>query len=212
MQINFAGATQIRHVIQGARSEVLLAMAGNCSVDGQVDVTAAHSVSGDPGVSVKMYIPSTARYGHELPEHRLASLAKEGIQIRSTPDNPPRMVIIDRSVVVLARNREDYSNGALIGRELPFTPMLVRSLTASVPAQRDDAPDAETGGSEEPLHPRSREVLRQLTLGTKDETAAREMGMALRTYRRVVSRLMESLDASSRFQAGYLAAQRDLLR
>ncbi|MGW0752886.1 hypothetical protein [Streptomyces sp. NPDC002587] len=58
----------------------------------------------------------------------------------------------------------------------------------------------------------AREVLRQLALGTKDETAAREMGMALRTYRRVVAQLMENLDARSRFQAGFLAGQRGLLQ
>lgn len=65
---------------------------------------------------------------------------------------------------------------------------------------------------EEGLTALDREVLRQLALGTKDETAAREMGLALRTYRRMVARLMDSLDARSRFQAGYLAGQRGLLQ
>ncbi|WP_327253843.1 hypothetical protein [Streptomyces sp. NBC_01244] len=207
MQMNFAGATQIRHAIQGARSEVLLAVPGSCSFDGrQVDVTAAHSITGDPDVSVQMYVPSTARDAQALHARSLAALAKDGIRIHSMADAAPRMAIIDRSIVVLARNREDYDNGALIGRELPFTSMLVRSLTAPAPAGREDEPAADGD-----LHPLSREVLRQLTLGTKDEAAAREMGMALRTYRRVVSGLMDSLDARSRFQAGYRAAQRDLL-
>jgi hypothetical protein len=206
MQIDIVGATQIRHAIRSARSEVLLSLPGNCSLDGQVDVTAAHSLSDESGISVKMYVPASARGTHALPERRLAALAKDGIQIRSTRDAIPRMAIIDRSVVVLAQNQEDYSHGAFIGRELPVTRMLVRSLTAPAPV-----PEETSSSDETELHPLSHEVLRQLTLGTTDETAAREIGMALRSYRRVVSQLMDSLDARSRFQAGYLAARRDLL-
>ncbi|WP_412077699.1 hypothetical protein ACLF6K_25415 [Streptomyces xanthophaeus] len=206
MQINIAGATQIRHAIQSARSEVLLALPASCSFDGQVDVVAAQRLSGDSGVSVKVFVPAAARGTKELPEHRLAALAKDGMEIHSMPDTAPRMAIVDRSVVVLARNQEDYSHGALIGRELIVTRMLARSLTAPAPSGQDTAPVPEAE-----LHPLSREVLRQLALGSTDETAARQIGMALRTYRRVVSRLMDSLDARSRFQAGYLAAQRDML-
>ncbi|WP_411106767.1 hypothetical protein [Streptomyces sp. cmx-4-9] len=205
MQINIAGATQIRHAIQNARSEVLLALPANCAFEGQVDVAAAQLLSAETGVSVKVYVPAAARGTGDLPEYRLTALAKDGMEIHSTHDTTPRMAIVDRSVVVLARNQEDYSHGALIGRELIVTRMLVRSLTAPAPTEQDAAaPEAE-------LHPLSREVLRQLALGSTDETAARQIGMALRTYRRVVSRLMDSLDARSRFQAGYLAAQRDLL-
>ncbi|MFE0695119.1 hypothetical protein ACFXOK_00265 [Streptomyces sp. NPDC059173] len=117
------------------------------------------------------------------------------------------MVIIDRSVVVLARNRTDYADGALIGHGLPFTPMLVRILTSAARVEKHETPPVE----EEPLTPLSREILRQLSRGAKDEAAARDMGMALRTYRRAVARLMDSLDATSRFQAGYAAAQRNWL-
>ncbi|MFE2166027.1 hypothetical protein ACFXB3_13305 [Streptomyces sp. NPDC059447] len=207
MQMNFAGPTQIRHAIRGARREVLLAMPHNCSLEGQIDVTAAHSVTADSEVSVKVFVPTAARGGAEPRETRLAELAKEGMQIHAMPGQSPRMAIIDGSVVIWALNQEDYSDGAFIGHRLPFIPLLVRSLTApeQLPGDEDDI------AAGEHLNPVSREVLRQLTLGTKDETAARDMGMALRTYRRMVARLMDSLDARSRFQAGYLAAQRNLL-
>ncbi|MFI5830157.1 hypothetical protein ACIA6C_23410 [Streptomyces sp. NPDC051578] len=207
MQMNFAGQAQIRRAIHGARSEVLLAVPGEGPLEDQVDVTAAHGMTGSAGVSVKMYVPAAARGTDRLPERQLAALARRGVEIHSTPGRSPRMVIIDRSVVVLARNEEDYSEGALIGHSLPFTPMLVHSLTASAPNGPEDRPVPE-----EALTALDREVLRQLALGTKDETAAREMGLALRTYRRMVARLMDSLDARSRFQAGYLAGQRGLLQ
>lgn len=55
--------------------------------------------------------------------------------------------------------------------------------------------------------PLVRDVVRCLASGAKDETAARELGLSLRTYQRLVSRIMDELDARSRFQAGYLLAQ-----
>ncbi|WP_300010184.1 hypothetical protein [Pseudonocardia sp.] len=52
------------------------------------------------------------------------------------------------------------------------------------------------------------EVLRALGGGSTDECAARELNMSTRTYRRRVAELMARLGASSRFQAGMLAASR----
>ncbi|HEX4700500.1 MAG TPA: DNA-binding response regulator [Pseudonocardiaceae bacterium] len=48
-------------------------------------------------------------------------------------------------------------------------------------------------------------ILRHLSAGQKDETAARSMGLSVRTYRRRVAELMALLGADSRFQAGVRA-------
>lgn len=206
MQMHYTDAADVRRAITGARWEVILSMPSARLVPGEVDFTAAHSVSGNPGVSVRVYVPRDPAGRASRLDRGLAELAREGAQVHTVGGRNPRMAIIDRSVVVLARNEEDYSDGALIGRRLPFTPLLARSLMMSPAAaeQREPAGDG--------LPPVSREVLRQLALGSKDETAAREMGMALRTYRRAVAQLMETLDARSRFQAGFLAGQRGLLQ
>ncbi|HEX3780075.1 MAG TPA: DNA-binding response regulator [Pseudonocardiaceae bacterium] len=50
-------------------------------------------------------------------------------------------------------------------------------------------------------------ILRLLSAGQKDETAARQLGLSVRTYRRRVAELMELLGASSRFQAGVRARE-----
>ena len=50
-------------------------------------------------------------------------------------------------------------------------------------------------------------ILRTLSAGQKDETAARQLGLSVRTYRRRVAELMETLGASSRFQAGVRARE-----
>jgi hypothetical protein len=63
--------------------------------------------------------------------------------------------------------------------------------------------------------PRQREtasqVLAALREGRKDDVAARELGMSVRTYRRYVADFMRELDATSRFQAGVRAAELRLL-
>jgi len=56
-----------------------------------------------------------------------------------------------------------------------------------------------------------RQVLELLTLGSKDESIARQLGVSLRTVRRRVAELMGELDSGTRFQAGVEAARRGLL-
>ncbi|MCD9899941.1 LuxR C-terminal-related transcriptional regulator [Streptomyces sp. MT29] len=57
-----------------------------------------------------------------------------------------------------------------------------------------------------------RTVLRLLSEGARDETIARRLGVSLRTCRKYVAEIFEAIGAESRFQAGYLAAQRGLLK
>ena len=55
------------------------------------------------------------------------------------------------------------------------------------------------------------QVLDLLGQGVKDETAARMLGLGVRTYRRRVAELMEALGAGSRFQAGVRARELGLV-
>jgi DNA-binding CsgD family transcriptional regulator len=55
------------------------------------------------------------------------------------------------------------------------------------------------------------QVLDLLSNGCKDETAARQLGLSVRTYRRYVAGLMARLAATSRFQAGAQAARLGLI-
>lgn len=56
------------------------------------------------------------------------------------------------------------------------------------------------------LTPLERRILHQLCLGAKDVSAARMLGISVRTYRRHVTAVCVHLDASSRFEAGVKAA------
>lgn len=57
----------------------------------------------------------------------------------------------------------------------------------------------------------TRRILERLRDGHTDATAARELQVSLRTYRRHVAEIMRELDASSRFQAGVRAVELGLL-
>lgn len=53
----------------------------------------------------------------------------------------------------------------------------------------------------------TRKILNLLARGYKDDVAARQLGVSVRTYRRYVADLLRELDAESRFQGGVRAAQ-----
>lgn len=64
------------------------------------------------------------------------------------------------------------------------------------------AAPVETDAPASPLTPLERRILHQLRHGAKDASAARMLGISVRTYRRHVTALCTRLGASSRFEAG----------
>ncbi|GLW73278.1 hypothetical protein Kpho02_55770 [Kitasatospora phosalacinea] len=69
---------------------------------------------------------------------------------------------------------------------------------------------ADTGGLR--LDPTQAEVLRMLGAGMKDDAAARQMNVSVRTYRRHVAAILKHLEVDSRFEAGLRVAELGLLR
>ncbi|WP_406329438.1 response regulator transcription factor [Streptomyces sp. NBC_00203] len=61
------------------------------------------------------------------------------------------------------------------------------------------------------LDPAQAQVLRLLGSGMKDDTAARQMNVSVRTYRRHVAAILKSLHVNTRFEAGLKAAELGLL-
>jgi hypothetical protein len=57
----------------------------------------------------------------------------------------------------------------------------------------------------------TQQVLAFLSTGYKDDVAARQLGMSVRTYRRYVAVILRDMGATSRFQAGVKAAELGLL-
>jgi DNA-binding NarL/FixJ family response regulator len=150
-----------------------------------------------PGVLLN---PSTAQH--------LVALRAAGADIRISQDEINETIILDRRVVILAGDlsagRRSYS---VISQ--PDTVAAVASLfeaawRGSTALDVYDAQLAELRS----IAPR---VLELLAGGGKDESAARALGLGVRTYRRRVAELMSALGAESRFQAGVRARELGLV-
>ncbi|HEY4018924.1 MAG TPA: DNA-binding response regulator [Pseudonocardiaceae bacterium] len=152
----------------------------------------------------KLYNPSAlAEPG--VTEHLLA-IAELGAKVRiCVAALPHETLIVDGRVAVLA--------GPLVAGERDFTVVTTPDVVSSV---RTLVLTAWQGATELtdylPAPPpfvddQGLTILRTLSAGQKDETAARQLGLSVRTYRRRVAELMDLLGASSRFQAGVRARE-----
>ncbi|KOX16044.1 LuxR family transcriptional regulator [Saccharothrix sp. NRRL B-16348] len=147
-----------------------------------------------PGVLLN---PSTAQH--------VRWVSAQGAAVRITPDDINETIIIDRRFAILAGDlvdgRRDYG--------VVTEPTVVQNVASLFDAAWRSATDlAVYDAQHAELRALAPRVLELLASGCKDETAARTLGLGVRTYRRRVAELMTALGAESRFQAG--ARARDL--
>ncbi|MTE22403.1 helix-turn-helix transcriptional regulator [Streptomyces sp. TRM43335] len=135
-----------------------------------------------------------------------AWLARMGGEVRTVPSLPLRMLIVDRRTAVVPIAPDNTHEGALL--------LTSRGVLAGLNALFEKVwEEAEPLGVEQAPEPgeptaQERELLRLLAAGHTDEGVSRQLGTSVRTTRRIVARLMDALDARSRFEAGYKAARR----
>jgi DNA-binding CsgD family transcriptional regulator len=135
-------------------------------------------------------------------------LAARGGQTRSCPTLPMSLVIVDRRVALVPLDPAEPRRGAL---EVT-APGVVEGLCALFEhVWAISVPFGEAPADGHGLSPVERTLLRLLLDGVTDETAARRLGVSLRTVRRTMSSLMSRLGARSRFEAGARAVQRGWL-
>lgn len=146
---------------------------------------------------------------------RLRSLVAptDALEMRVTASPLQDLILVDRQVALVFSRSATGMRHALLVRN----PILVQTLhglfadgwAAAAPvacAGRDrDTPGARA------LSEVATRILVSLRAGEKDDTAARKLGMSVRTYRRHVADIMRDVNATSRFQAGVRAAELRLL-
>ncbi|MFR9799989.1 helix-turn-helix domain-containing protein [Streptomyces sp. MS06] len=137
-------------------------------------------------------------------------LVSAGVQVRTVPTLPNRMIIADKLSAVIATDSDDTAEGAIVVR----TPGVLTTLCSLFET---------TWQRSEPLHssaqaplgndltPQKQEALQLLAQGATDETVAKRLGVSPRTARRISTALMAHLGARSRFQAGVHAVRRGLV-
>jgi hypothetical protein len=147
----------------------------------------------------KMYNPGAV--ADPADAAHLSEIAAVGVRVRICPTTlAHETIIIDGRVAIVAGARvagvRDYS--VIMSPEVVAG---VRSLFMATWAGATELaeylPSAPPAVDEQGMA-----ILRLLAGGQKDETAARSMGVSVRTYRRRVAELMTLLGAESRFQAG----------
>ncbi|MEI7032429.1 helix-turn-helix transcriptional regulator [Streptomyces pratensis] len=154
--------------------------------------------------SVALQDPPTAAYLRELAEH--------GAAIRVTADTTERLLVYDRRAALVPLDPRDTSRGALVAHRSGLVSNII-ALFDRIWEQADDLPPAGGGeGGDDPAVPApsgiERRVLVSMCTVGKDEAGARELGVSVRTYRRHVADLMQTLGAASRAQAALLARER----
>ncbi|WIX80179.1 DNA-binding response regulator [Amycolatopsis carbonis] len=154
----------------------------------------------------KIYLPSVLLDGASVEHLRL--LRELGAQIRISEREINETIILDGRLAILAAEvTPDGRSYTVLSR-----PDLVNGISSLFEAAWRSSTDLaafETRFAE--LRQNTPRLLDLLLSGCTDETAARTMGVGLRTYRRYVAELMAALGATSRFQAGARAKEAGLL-
>ena len=153
-----------------------------------------------PDVDVRVIYPSSALLGLGAP----VADTRDGVVLRVVSSPPAGLHVFDRRVAVLDSTSQETSfvvHGTDLVRVLHAFFEAWWAMSRTTPSTSDGS-----GPSEEELV-----LLQFLAEGAKDEHVARKLGLSVRTVRRKISHLLEQLDASSRFQAGVLAARRGWL-
>ncbi|WP_127130036.1 LuxR family transcriptional regulator [Georgenia sp. SYP-B2076] len=155
------------------------------------------------GIKNRSIYPAAARHAEGVPEYA-AWLAERGAAARTSITVPNRILIYDGEVAVLNFDPEDYWRGAVIVN----TPGVVATLRALFELLWEGGTDlAPTAADEDQLRPEERELLQLLARGMKDEAIARQLGISIRTVRRMINTLSSRMGTASRFALGVRAAQ-----
>lgn len=154
----------------------------------------------------KIYRPSVLL--DPVSARHLAEVSAAGAEIRVSQDEINETIILDRRIVILAG---DSSAGVRSYSVIPLPEVVQGVLSLFEAAWRGATDLAVYDAQTAELRLLAPRVLEFLASGCKDETAARALGLGVRTYRRRVAELMAALGADSRFQAGVRARELGLV-
>jgi DNA-binding CsgD family transcriptional regulator len=141
-----------------------------------------------------LHSPKYARYLHDL--------ADAGVELRLVDHAPFDMLTFDEDAAVLAADPDRPSDAVIVIRGAAlmrsflavYEDCWLRGLTLAR-ASATSAEDSEITSQE-------RVIIRLMASGLSDDQIARKLGVHRRTVQRAIAKLMERLNASSRFEAG----------
>ncbi|QNS08289.1 helix-turn-helix transcriptional regulator [Streptomyces xanthii] len=141
----------------------------------------------------------------------LQELTAAGARVRVIEDLSELMLVYDHRTTLVPVDPKNTSKGALCSSEEGIVTTVVNNferLWAGAAEFSDVVEQGSRGSGEPELTGLQAEVLRAMCTVSKDETGARQVGTALRTYRRYISELIRILGAENRAHAALLARER----
>ncbi|KAA9164883.1 response regulator transcription factor [Amycolatopsis acidicola] len=154
----------------------------------------------------KLYRPGVLLDASQIAH--VEQLRRRGAQVRISTDQLNETIILDQRVAIMAG---DLSHGER-SYGVITQPEVVQSVTSLFNAAWRAATEIEVFDADfAEVRALAPQILDVLASGCKDETAARTVGLSVRTYRRRVAELMSALGATSRFQAGMRARELGLI-
>ncbi|MEU9383548.1 LuxR C-terminal-related transcriptional regulator, partial [Streptomyces sp. NPDC048279] len=203
------------HQLRAARHEVLhLVMPPYvAAVDGVPDRLTVQAAAIRTGVRFRSVYDSDT-----LTDEISLETARRGVEIggevRLSSGLPMKLVIFDGTTAIMPLRRDDAAAGSLLVHSatlLHVLAALFESLWAhGVPWGQEGRPVPPAPASDTP-NPRAREVLRLLSLGMKQESIARTLGVSRRTVQKDISDIGTALGARNHFQIALLAQERGWL-
>ncbi len=141
----------------------------------------------------------------------LGALMADGARVRLLASDLPSLVTLGTELAILRTARTRAGSETLLVRGSDVVGIL-RRIQLALWEQASEFTRVR-GPQVAPLvlDSAQSQVLHKLCAGMKDETAARQMNVSVRTYRRHVATILKSLDVSSRFEAGLKVAELGLV-
>ncbi len=157
------------------------------------------------GVAVRgIYAPEA--FELEGAYDQAVAAAGAGEEARVHGDVPMKLAIADRAEALLPLDTDGVVDSVLVIRAPTVVSALVR-LFELLWAQAWPLPVWDRTATPDGADPVDHELLALLATGAKDEAIARDLGVSVRTLGRRIGRLLDSLGARSRFQAGLQASR-----
>jgi DNA-binding CsgD family transcriptional regulator len=163
--------------------------------------------------SLRRGIHTRALYQHTAARDRhtrsyLTELAEHGAKIRFAAAVPGRSLVIDRDIALLPiPTAKPGVHGLAIVREANVIAWVVATFeqlwAEAVPLEEV----VSSAGEDAQLDRTRAAILRLLAEGEKDEAISRRLSISVRTCRRHIADYMTQVGATSRFQAGVIAAR-----
>ncbi|MEN8650943.1 helix-turn-helix domain-containing protein [Streptomyces sp. 21So2-11] len=160
------------------------------------------------GITVRMVIDREG-LSHPGRMRRINTLVEQGLRARITSNVPTKLLSVDRRTALLPPTDATDATGPTATALVVGDALLHNALLPLFETVWERA--VPLSGSPDPLPGAQRELLGLLAAGLKDEAIARRLGVHVHTARRRITRLLDTLDADTRFQAGAQASLRGWL-